>query len=471
MGRTLSDIARDTVTDHALLPAGEPVLAMVSGGADSTALLRLLASGELGGGALSVLHVDHMLRGAESAADADSVSATCADLGVPCRVVRYDVGAYAAESGLNLEDAGRRVRYRFAEEELDARCAAAGLQPGRGVIATAHTHDDRMETFLMRLAAGSGPGGLSGIPYRRGRIVRPLLDARRSDVVAYLRALGQPWREDATNADTTRTRARVRAELLPLFEDMNPRFDEALFRTLDVVAEEERYLDATARAALEGLADTRPGEVRLDAAGLAALDRAIARRVLRAALVDAFPEASRIEFPHVEAVLDGLGDTGFDRDLTGGLRAFREYATLVVLRGRDEAGPLAPSLLLIPDMLDLGVAGRIVAERVEATVADEGTSIAVIDEAAIEGPLVVDGPRPGDRMRPLGMSGSRKLQDVLTDAKVPRRMRPITPVVRDGERVVWVAGVRLSDEFRVTGSTGRAVRLSYTGPTAGREDS
>ena len=171
------------------------VLALVSGGADSVALLRLLSAGELGEVAdLSVLHVNHLLRGEAADEHAAFVEDLCATVGVACRVVRYDVASYAEAEGLNLEDAGRRVRYRFAEQELDARCAVIGAPSGSGRIATAHTLDDLTETFLMRLVTGSGPAGLRAIPAVRGRIVRPLIGARRGEVTAYLEALEQPWR-------------------------------------------------------------------------------------------------------------------------------------------------------------------------------------------------------------------------------------------------------------------------------------
>ncbi len=470
MDSRLPDIARATSDAHEMMPSGTAVLAMVSGGADSISLLRLLASGALGEMDLSVLHVNHMLRGEAADEDAGFVSSVCADLHVPCRVVRYDVSAYAQAQGLNLEDAGRRVRYRFAEEELEARCASPDDdRPRPGRIAVAHTYDDRMETFLMRLATGAGPGGLTAIPYVRGRIVRPLLDARRSDVVAYLEELGQSWREDSTNGDTTRLRARVRAELLPWLEGVNPRFGEALFRTLAVLGDEEELLDEMADAFAGDFVGSLRGEVRFDRSRMMTLSRPMARRVVRTALMRVFPEASRIEFAHVEALADGMAADGFSRDLPDGLRAFSEYGTLVVTRAVGETGSMEPSLLEIPGELDLGSAGRLTAEYSADQTADDDPATAVIDADRVSGPLTVDSVRPGDRIRPLGMRGTRKLQDVLTDAKVPRRMRSQIPVVRDGESIVWVAGTRMSEDYRVGRATTRTVRLAWTGPR-NRED-
>ena len=457
----LADMAAATVAAHALFEPGAPILAMVSGGADSVALLRWLTGGRYDGAPLSVLHLNHLLRGDAADGDAAFVDALCGALGVPCRVVRYDVAHYAAEAGLNLEDAGRRVRYRFADEELDARCAAAGVDRTHGRIATAHTLDDRAETFVMRLAQGTGSSGLVSPPYRRGRVVRPLLDCSRADVVGYLTEIGQPWREDASNRDTTRLRARVRADVVPLLRDLNARFDEALARTLAVLGDEDDLLDAMAEALVAEHSTVRDGELRIDGAA-SALPRALLRRMLRRALFATFPEASRLEFEHVEAVCDGVGREDFSRDLPGGLRAFDEYGTLIISRDAGTVATLAPSLLTVPGTLDLGAAGCLTAEPAGPEGIDPDPASALIDESAVREGLVVDSVRPGDRMRPLGMEGSRKLQDVLTDAKVPARQRPLVPIVRDGERIVWVAGVRMSEDYRVGPGTHRAIRLRWT---------
>lgn len=458
---TLPDIAASTAGEHRMLEPGAPVLAMVSGGADSVALLRWLAGGGAAGSALSVLHVDHMMRGVASDGDAAFVSSLCAGLRVPCRIVRYDVAAYAEESGLNLEDAGRRVRYRFADEEMDAVCATVGAGPELGRIATAHTLDDRAETFVMRLAQGTGASGLVSPPYRRGRVIRPLLDCTRSDVVDYLMSLGQSWREDVTNLDTTRLRARVRADAIPLLRELNPRFDAALARTFAVLGEEDELLDGLAAAAESVHVESGADGLRI-AAAAADLARPLLRRMVRRALFARFPEASRLEFEHLEAVCDGVGVSGFARDLPERLRAFDEYGTLVISREAGTVAPLAPTLLSVPGTLDLGEAGALTAELAGPDAIDPDPASALIDASAVRGGLVVDSVRPGDRMRPFGMDGSRKLQDVLTDAKVPARQRPLVPVVRDGERIVWLAGVRMSDDYRVGPDTLRAIRLHWT---------
>lgn len=466
--RPLEDITRATVARHAMLPDGSVVLAMVSGGADSVALLRLLASGALGGlASLAVLHVNHRLRGAD--ADADEVFAVslCAELGVPARVVRFDVSAYAGAEGLNLEDAGRRVRYRFAESELDAMVSALGADPSVGRIAVAHTFDDRLETFLARLVSGAGSGGLRSIAPVRGHIVRPLIDARRADVVAYLEELGQVWREDATNADTTRQRAWVRHELLPLIEARSPAFDATMARTLGILSEEDGLLAEMAEAFVHDFSRIEAGALVFDRMLMQTLSRPMARRTVRSAIIAEFPEASRLEFEHIEAIVDGLADDAFARDLPFGLRAETEYGKLRLSRNESARELVVPGLLELPGVLDVGPAGTVEAREGFPDEPAPGGDTVTIDADTVSWPLVVDAVREGDRIRPFGMDGTKKVGDLLTDAKVPRRSRGTVPVVRDGDRIVWVAGVRLAEDVRVTAATTRAVELVWHRPEAG----
>ncbi len=457
----LADCARATVARHGLLPVGAPVLVMLSGGGDSIALLHLFSAGAFGERPLRALHVNHLLRGDESEADETFATQTCERLGVEVRVVRYDVSAFADQGGLNLEDAGRIVRYRFADEELDSWCAELGCRPAEGRIAVAHTLDDRVETFFMRAVSGAGAGALSSIAHSRGRIVRPLIECERKAVREALAAEGLAWREDPSNEDTARMRAHVRARMVPVAERLNPGFRAALARTMDLLADEDALLSRMASGFARDFADVTAGEVRFNRELMRTLDRAMARRAVRTAVLDVFPAASRLESAHVEALVDGLADDSFSRDLPGGLRAFTEYATLVVSHSDAELARVAPCLLTLPGHARLGAAGGIVASVADSADTSGEPDSVVIDAGAVGSELTVDAVRPGDRMRPLGMTGSRKLSDLLADAKIPRRARGAVPVVRDGERIVWLAGVRLSDEYRVTRDTTRAVRLTW----------
>jgi tRNA(Ile)-lysidine synthase len=197
------------------------------------------------------------------------------------------------------------------------------------------------------------------------------------------------------------------------------------------------------------------------------LTRPMLRRTVRSAIIATYPEASRLEFEHTEAIVDGLGYDDFARDLPFGLRAEAEYGILRVYRKQDDPGSVTPGLLRLPGELDAGVSGVLRARLVNATEPAEGPDRVWIDADSVTWPLQVDAVRDGDRIRPFGMEGTKKVGDLLTDAKVPRRLRGLTPIVRDGDRVVWVAGVRLADDVRVTPATVRVAELVWRRPEAG----
>ena len=271
------------------IPDGAPMVLAVSGGPDSTALLHGAAAlSKDRSWRLTVAHLDHALR-ASSAHEAAAVAAAAADLGLPAEVRRADVAALAAAEHRSLEDAGRQARYRFLEE------VATGLGPG-ALIATAHTADDAAETILLRLARGSGLRGLRGIPARRGRIVRPLLHARRSVLRAALDAAGIAYVTDPSNADLAHARNRVRGELLPGLERLNPAVVEALARFGRLAADDDDLLDALAAAELARRRDGEDGSIDWHRPPA----RALGRRVMRLAIGDPAPSAERIE-----ALLDG----------------------------------------------------------------------------------------------------------------------------------------------------------------------
>jgi tRNA(Ile)-lysidine synthase len=458
----LADIARETVARHELLPADTPCVVLVSGGADSTALLRLLADGEFGERPLLVLHIDHMLREG-SASDAEWVESICREWRIPCRVRREDVPSLAEREGLNVEDAGRQVRYRLAGEAADELARETGWDASAVRVATAHTRDDLAETVLMRLATGAGPGALAGIRARRGRIVRPLIDARRTDIVGYLESLSQDWLEDPTNRDTSRLRARVRHDLVPVFEDINPSFVDALARSAALLAEDDDMLQELASAfardfEIAGAEDCRD-VLELDAALLATLSTPMARRVLRTAIVDRFPEASRLEHEHVDAIVRAMGGEAVARDVTGGLRVSVGRDRIVVSRACEEPDEWEEEIL-VPGTTEFD-GGRLDAQLLDAWTIGDEPNVAVLDAGTLSGPLRAGSAREGERIRPLGMEGTKKVSDLLSEARIPRLKRRTVPVVRDGDAVVWVAGVRLSEDYKVTPDSRRAIRLIW----------
>ncbi|MDO8987921.1 MAG: tRNA lysidine(34) synthetase TilS, partial [Coriobacteriia bacterium] len=273
--------------------------------------------------------------------------------------------------------------------------------------------------------------------------------------------LGQSWREDESNSDTSRLRACVRHELLPVMRAINPQFDTSLARTIEVLAEEDLLLAEMAHAFAHDFATSSGERVEFDCAMMATLSLPMRRRTVRSAVLDAFPEASRLKFEHVEALVLGLATEGFARDLPDGLRAEQRYGTMSVSRTVEGNRSVASGLLSIPGIADLGPAGTMHVNRVEPVIGDAGPDIAVIDAAAVGGELSVGPYREGDRISPLGMGGSKKVSDLLIDSKVPKALRHKIPVVRDGDRIVWVAGVRMSESYKVTPATKDAIRLVW----------
>ena len=266
------------------IPDGAPIVLAVSGGPDSTALLHGAAAvAPERVWRLTVAHLDHGLR-PTSADEAAAVASEATRLGLPAEVRRVDVGALAKAEHRSLEDAGRQARYRFLEE-------VAGAHDPGALIATAHTADDAAETILLRLARGSGVRGLRGIPERRGRIVRPLLRARKATLRDALDAAGIAYAIDPSNADLAHARNRVRADLLPALERLNPAAVEALTRFGRLAADDDDLLDALAAAELAQRRNAEDGSIDWQRPPL----RALGRRVLRLALGDPAPSAERLE--------------------------------------------------------------------------------------------------------------------------------------------------------------------------------
>ncbi|HET7294814.1 MAG TPA: tRNA lysidine(34) synthetase TilS [Vicinamibacteria bacterium] len=281
---------------------GETIVAALSGGADSVALLdALLETGRRWGFRVVAAHLDHGLRSA-SASDAEFCRNLCARLGVPLHVGAADVRGRARRDGAGLEAAARLERHAFLRRIAEAEAAAA--------IAVAHTRDDQAETFLLRLLRGAGSAGLGAMRPRAGTLIRPLLDVGRRDVLEHLQARGLEWREDETNADLRFARNRVRHELLPYLErHFNPSIRESLARTAALLSDEHEGVAQRARELYGRAARRGSGGVVLDGTALSQAPRPLARQVVRTALLEA-GGLERVGAAHVEKILEVSGRSG-----------------------------------------------------------------------------------------------------------------------------------------------------------------
>jgi tRNA(Ile)-lysidine synthetase-like protein len=442
-----------------------------------------------------------------------------------------DVAALAAQDGLSLEEAGRRVRYAFfALTSAEFADRPADFPP----VAVAHHADDQVETVVMNVLKGTGLAGLAGmrararVPLSSSEIAalwdrlgwspstpwlsragsvpalsradpqphpawppalhRPLLDVRRAEVDAYLAERGIPYRDDPSNADLGFLRNRVRHEVLPSLERLNPRVREALLRTAAIVSEEADFLELAARDAYAACRreaplvgdggttphpESQPERAILAVEAFSALHPAMQRRVVRLAANQLGSDARELGFDHVEAIRALAGaPPGTSQPLPGLLQASRTPGA-IELTGW--AAALPP--VVVPDAVRLPVPGNLTLAGGWSLTSMERPRTAhdpirhddrwqvAIDAGALHAPLEVRPRRPGDVMQPLGLGGrSKTLQDVFVDARVPRAERALWPVVVAGGAVVWVPGLRLDERVKVRPSTERIVELRAVPP-------
>ncbi|MCW5977056.1 MAG: tRNA lysidine(34) synthetase TilS [Bryobacteraceae bacterium] len=445
-----------------MFATGQTVGVAASGGADSAALLHILA--ELAPRwklKLRVLHLNHMLRGEESREDARFVADLAARLGLPVDIREEDVAALAQRSGDNLEQAARRARYGFF-----ASLASSGAVHK---VALGHTRSDQAETVLFRLLRGAGTTGLTGIwPVTGDGIVRPLLGLWRREATDFLVSRGLSWREDASNADPRFARNRIRHELLPrLRSEWNPSLDEALANLAELAQAEETYWNRETDRLAGRLLTVKKPAVLLRADRLAGLPEAAGRRLVRRAVALAKGDLRRLGFQHVERVLElARSRFGEGRADLPGLSVVRSFEWLRF--GPPQAAPVgyrlpvaAPGVAPIP-----GSETAIVLELQDKTAGgeegEEGYNIrrgSVLDVGRIAGTLELRSVRPGDRFWPAGRSGPVKVKDLFHQSRIPSWERPGWPMIVSGGTIVWMRQFGVAEGWAPHEASERVVRL------------
>lgn len=479
----------DALGRYGMIRPGDRIGLGVSGGADSVAMLRIFAElrAQLGIAVL-VLHFHHQLRGAEADEDERFVKTLAEKFHLEIECGSADVGAEARVHGWNVEDAGRRLRYQFFSTVAETRSLNR--------IAVAHTADDQAETVLSHLLRGTGVTGLAGIYPAAGLIIRPLLELGREELREYLSELKQPWREDATNQDTSRMRARIRHQLIPLLlRDFDPaavtrlsrlakhaREDETFWRSLEderfhVLANRESSATISVNIAdllspLPQLISEYPGAKKKRASS-SAPTMALTRRLVRRIFAELRGSREQLTSRHVDSVIDLTmqSQSGATIDLPG-VRLERIFDRLIfssvpVAADMAQSGGTARRkcdfTYTVSRLRRLESACIVVTEihrrfnlkRVDwpAQQSDTVMGRGALDFDRVHWPLVLRNWRPGDSYRPYGSRRVRKLKRLLLESRVPRSARGSWPVLTSEGKVIWASGYPVAEEVAAHAGT------------------
>ena len=423
------------------IPAGSKVLAAVSGGIDSMAMLHLLHSA---GVSTVAAHCNFGLRGDESDLDESFVKAEALKLGIPCRSKRFDTTAYAAQNGLSIQMAARELRYRWFHE--------LAAQENFDVIAIAHNRDDRIETLLINLARGTGIHGLTGIRPQNGKIIRPLLFASRNEIEDYAKTHGIRFREDSSNATDGYARNYIRHHVIPGMEQYFPGMRQAMERSMEHFAGMELFYNEAIERYKNQIVTVRDDLIYMDMQGIL---QSPSPPTLLYELLKPFGFSNSI----ADEILE-------EREYSSGRQFFSNTFRLVqnrqslILQKLENDPP--HEYLIDEHTLELNVPIRLKINRFDkypAFKVDSNPDVACLDGSKLQFPLLLRKWKHGDKFRPLGMKKMKKLSDFFTDAKLSLIEKERCWVIVSGSQIVWVAGMRIDDRFKITHETKVVVEM------------
>lgn len=454
MTNTIWDKLRAAITGHSMISVGDHILVGLSGGADSVCLLTMLnhmkTEYQL---KISAAYIDHGFRPSETPAEIAFCREVCSKMNVAFEMGNIDPASYAKSEGLNKQEAARELRYQALRK--------IAAEKGCNRIALAHNADDQAETVLMRLIRGSGSAGLTGIPPVRKPFIRPLIRTTRTEIEEYLKKDGAEYVTDSSNLKDDYLRNRIRHQLIPEIERINPDFIATVTRTTDIIMEEDRWFEIQVTKTLMKLISRKSDTtIELFLMPMEALDKALLRRVLRRAVAET-RGLRRLGHVHIEDLirLVKYGRSGDRLYLPDSVRAIKAYSTLIMtsekparLSEYSVSGPGEYMLAEASQILSLKIIPR---EEMEDL--GDGKIIACLDAEKVSFPMTVRGRRDGDFFYPLGLGKKKKIQDFFTDEKIPRDLRDIVPLIVNGPDIALVAGFRVDDRFKVDHNTRKAL--------------
>ncbi len=460
----LEDRVRRAIEQYHLFHEGDRIIVGVSGGLDSMVLLYLLNSFiqpfHLN---LIVAHVNHGLREGESEREAEFVQSVASRWGLTFEYGKFDVREFQKRAGLSLEDAARRVRFKFFEKLLEKHQAQK--------IALGHHADDQVETILLRLLRGAGVKGLKGmLPIREGKVVRPLLGIWREEIESFAKEKGIPYLIDSSNIQRDYLRNRIRLDLIPWIEkEYQPHFKKVLLRTSRILQIEDDFLEKEAEKAVQRLVKEEEDGFSFIFSDFQILHPALQWRVIERLLkISGFVEDGEKIGINQRRIFERLSypSASFTIQLQEGLFIEKKYNLVFFKKGNVEPLPPFEVELRVPGLTYI----KEIQREVQIEINDReflkeeiepSSSVALLDLQTIRFPLKIRNFRPGDRFQPLGMKGTQKVKEYFIDHKIPRTERSRIPLLISGDRIVWIVGHRIDERFKITPETKEVLRVQF----------
>ncbi|NLJ57724.1 MAG: tRNA lysidine(34) synthetase TilS [Tissierellia bacterium] len=450
-------LVKDNILQKDLISSGDNILLGLSGGPDSVFLFHnLIKLKESLNFNLYASHINHMYRGEDAISDENFVRNLCKEYGIKIFVKRKNATEYAKELKVTEEEAGRILRYTFFNENLKT--------VGGGKIALAHHLNDQAETVLQRIIRGTGIDGLSAMSFKKDNLIRPILNVSKEEVMDYLHENKIEYCIDITNEQDVYGRNKIRLNLIPYLETLNPNIQNSLYRMSQTMERDkkiiEKYVD---QKYFELLKNKNSNRVVLDLNKLKIMDIGEKGRIIRRGIEELKGNTVNIEMKHIDYAVDLIrtGKTGKRINLTEGFTIEISYDNLIINK-RVEKVPNFKYNIVLDNLIHIKEVNKNIFCKIvdpsDITMKDKNTIS--IDYDLIEGNLIVRNRRPGDLMVPSGMKGSKKIKDIFIDMKVPAGERDSKLIIADSNNILWLEGFRIHDKYKVGPATKKILNIS-----------
>lgn len=448
---------KSNIEKYKLLEDTKTVLAAISGGPDSMAMLySLYELRQEYGIRILVAHVNHGVRGEFAKRDQDFVQVISKELGLDYYTTNVDMVAYGKEHKMTSEEAGRLLRYGFFRKILE--------ENGGGRIAVAHNKNDQAETVLHRIIRGTGLDGLRAMTMINGDVIRPLLNIGRDDIESFIEEKGIETVEDHTNLQTVYTRNKIRLELIPYLRDnFNPNVVDSLYRLSEIAQSDLSVLDQEIEKKYNLVVKKRVNNsIIFRGKAFMKQDEGTAKRVVRKAIFDLLGNLDGFGEVHIQNVIDlfSSGVTGKSVDIGRDVSAIVSYDDLILRIGKTKDQKMEEAILEIGENCLSKWKLVVSLEEAEANSDHNEFSTLYVDRDKIQGSILVRPRRDGDRIRPLGMEGTKKVKDIFIDNKVPRDERSQIPIFEDEQGIIWIPGNAISRDYRVDSNTKSILKIT-----------